>query len=197
MRSPRVSGTVGRRGRVTLLLENPHQPVQDANRWSITIFSHISKLHRMASYALATAIYDHALVCPCLRGGMRGVSLGEVVRTVHMNFELAKLQRRVGRPDYRPREILRRDHPQRSAHQWRPCGHGGGRPPGHPHEGLPVIRLAHGPRPLSTLSQLLGTPKGTIQGVHAGATAAPGSALHGQSRDNLFAFRDACGWSTQ
>ena len=44
VRSPPVSRTVGRRGRVTLLLKNPDQPIQEANLRGITISSHVSKL---------------------------------------------------------------------------------------------------------------------------------------------------------
>ena len=73
--SPPVSRTVGRRGRVTLLLKNPDQPVQEANLRGITISSHVSKLEPTAFYAVATAIYERALGGPCLVGGMRGISL--------------------------------------------------------------------------------------------------------------------------
>ena len=48
-----------------------------------------------AFYALAIAVYERALGGPCLVGGMRGVSLQEVVRMVHMKLDLARLQRRV------------------------------------------------------------------------------------------------------
>ena len=95
MRSPQVCRTSGRRGRVTLLLKNPNQPVQEANLRGITSSSHISKLEPTAFYALATSISERALGGPCLVGGMRGVSLQEVVGTVHMKLDLAKLQRRV------------------------------------------------------------------------------------------------------
>ena len=77
VRSPPVSRTVGRRGRVTLLLKNPDQPVQEANLRGITISSHVSKLEPTAFYAVATAVYERALGGPCLVGGMRGISLRE------------------------------------------------------------------------------------------------------------------------
>ena len=95
MRSPRVCTSVGKRGRVTLLLKQPDQPVQEANLRGITISPHVSKLEPTAFYAPATAIYERALGGPCLVGGMRGVSLVEVVRTVHMKLDLARLQNRV------------------------------------------------------------------------------------------------------
>ena len=95
VRSPPVCRTVGRQGRVTLLLKNPDQSIQEANLRGITISSHVSKLEPAAFYTLATAIYVRALGGPCLVGGMRGVSPKEVVRTVHMKLDLAKLQHRV------------------------------------------------------------------------------------------------------
>ena len=95
VRSPPVCLTLGRRGQVTLLLRNPDQPVQEANLRGIAISSHVSKLEATAFYAWATAIYERALGGPYLIGGIRGVSLKEVVRTVHMKLDLAKLQRQV------------------------------------------------------------------------------------------------------
>ena len=71
VRSPPVS----RRGRVTLFLKTPDQPVQEANLRGITISSHVSKLEPTAFYAVATAIYERAPGGPCLVGGIRGVSL--------------------------------------------------------------------------------------------------------------------------
>ena len=95
MRSPPVCCTVGKRGRVTLLLKCPNRPVQEANLRGITISSHISKLKPTAFCAPTTAIYERALGSPCLDGGMRGVSLQEVVCTVHMKLDPARLQARV------------------------------------------------------------------------------------------------------
>ena len=57
--------------------------------------SNISKQEPTAVYALATAIYERELGGPCLVGGMPEVSLQEVVHTVHIKLDLAKLQRRV------------------------------------------------------------------------------------------------------
>ena len=64
MRSPLVCRMVSRRGRVTLVLKNPDQPVHEANLRGITISSHVSKLEPTAFYALATAIYERALGGP-------------------------------------------------------------------------------------------------------------------------------------
>ena len=60
VRSAPVCRTPGRRGRVTLLLKNTDQSVQEANLRGITISSHVSKLEPTAFYALATAIYEQA-----------------------------------------------------------------------------------------------------------------------------------------
>ena len=95
MRGPQVCRTVGRRGQVTLLLKNPDQPVQEANLKGITISSHVSKLEPTAFYALGSAIYERALGGACLVGGMRGVPLQEVVRTVHMKLDFTRLHHRV------------------------------------------------------------------------------------------------------
>ena len=86
---------MGRRGRVTLLLKHPDQPVQAANLRGITISSHVLKLEPIAFYAVAMAVYERALGGPYLVGGMQGVSLQEVVRTVHMKLDQARLQHRV------------------------------------------------------------------------------------------------------
>ena len=95
MRRPPVCRTGGRRGRITLLLKTPNQPIEEANLQGITISSHISKLEPAAFYAPATTKNERALGGPCLVGGMRGVYLQEVVRTVHMKLDLAKFQHRV------------------------------------------------------------------------------------------------------
>ena len=103
---------------------------------------------------------------------MRGVSLQEVVRTVHMKLDLAKLQHRVV-------EILITDlakffdviaqdvHPIVGAR----VGLGEADHLATHTEGFSST-LPLGPWQSSTLTQLLGTPQGTIQGVHVGATAA-------------------------
>ena len=172
MRSPQVCRTVGRPSRVTLLLKTPDQPIQEANLRGITISSHISKLEPAAFYAPATTIYERALGGPCLVGGMRRVSLQEVVHTVHMKLDLAKLQRRVV-------DVLITDlakffgmiaqdvHPIVGAR----VGLGEAGHLATHTEGFSYA-LPLGPWQSSTLTQLLGTPQGTIQGVHAGATAA-------------------------
>ena len=96
VRSPPVSRTIRRRGRVTLHLRNPDQPVQEANFRGITISSHVSKLQRTAFYAVASGVNERALGGPCLVGGMRGVSLQEVVGRVHMKLDQARMEGRVG-----------------------------------------------------------------------------------------------------
>ena len=171
-RSPPVSRTVNRRGRVTLLLKNPDQPVQEASLRGITISSHVSKLEPTAFYAVATAVYEQALGGPCLVGGMRGISLQEVVRTVHMKLDLARLQNRIV-------DVLITDlakffdliaqdiHPIVGAR----LGLGEADHLATHTEGFSYT-LPLGPWQSHTLTQLLRTPQGTVQGVHAGATAA-------------------------
>ena len=162
MRNPQVCRTVGRRGRVTLLLKNSNQPVQEANLRGITISSHISKLEPTAFYALATAIYERALGGPCLIGGMRGVSLQEVDHTVHMKLDLAKLQRRVV-------DVLITDLAKFfDVVAGSPCGPGGGGGASHlaTHTEGFSYTLPLGPFQSSTLAQLTGTPP---PGYHPGS----------------------------
>ena len=132
----------------------------------------MSKLEPTAFYAVATAIYERALGGPCLVGGMRGVSLQEVVRTVHMKLDQARLQHRVvgvlitDLAKYF--DVIAQDiHPIVGA--W--VGLGEADHLATHTEGFSYT-LPLGPWQSSTLAQLLGTPQGTIQGVHAGATAA-------------------------
>ena len=172
VRSPPVSRTVGRRGRVTLLLKNPDQPVQEANLRGITISSHVSKLEPTAFYAVATAVCERALGGPCLVGGMRGISLQEVVRTVHMKLDLARLQSRIVDVLITDLakffDVIAQDiHPIVGAR----VGLGEADHLATHTEGFSYT-LPLGPWQSHTLTQLLGTPQGTVQGVHAGATAA-------------------------
>ena len=94
MRSPLVCRMVGKRGGHATP-QAPGQPVLVANLRGITISSQMSKLEPTPFYALATPIYKGVLWGPCPVGGMQGVSLQEVVRTVHMRLDLARLQCRL------------------------------------------------------------------------------------------------------
>ena len=103
---------------------------------------------------------------------MRGVSLQEVVRTVHMKLDLAKLQRRVAdvliTDLAKIFDVIAQDvHPIVGAR----VGLGEASHLATHTEGFSYT-LPVGPWQLSTLTQLLGTPQGTIQGVHAGTMAA-------------------------
>ena len=152
--------------------KNPDVPIQEANLRGITISSHISKLEPTAFYALATAIYERALGGHCLVGGMRGVSLQEVVRTVHIKLDLASLQ-------HRAVDVLITDLAKFfdviaqdvNAILGARVGLGEADHLATHTEGF-SFTLPLGPWQSSTLAHLLGTPQGTIQGVHAGATAA-------------------------
>ena len=101
--APTVCGIVGKRGKVTLLLKHPDQPVQEANLRRITISSHISKVEATAFYALATAgpwgpvpRRGHAAGAPP-RGGLPGV------REARPSQALAPGG---GRRDHRPRQVF-------------------------------------------------------------------------------------------
>ena len=135
----------GQAGWVTSLLKNPDQPVQEANLRGITISSHVSKLERTAFYAVATAVYERALGGPCLVGGMRGISLQEVVRTVHMKLDLARLQNRIVDVLITDLakffDVIAQDNLPYSGS---PGGPGRGRPPRHPYRGF-LLHPALGP----------------------------------------------------
>ena len=90
MRDPRIRQCVGKRG-VTTLLKDPSRPVEEANIREITASPHISKLEPVAFYMEASQVYEHTLGGPFLEGGMKGISLHEVVWTVHMALDMARL----------------------------------------------------------------------------------------------------------
>ena len=95
MCDPRVHRKVGKRGRVTHLLNDVSGAVDEANPWGITISPHISKLEPMAFYATASQVYKRAFEGPFLVKGMKGISLHEVVPTIHMTLDLAHLLKQV------------------------------------------------------------------------------------------------------
>ena len=100
------------------------------------------------------------------------MSLHEVVRTVHMKLDLAKLGLRVVdvlNTDLARffDEILHDVNPIVSVRvSLREAGHLAKHTEGF------WYALSQGPRHWSTLTQLLGIPQGTIHGIHTGATAA-------------------------
>ena len=101
-----------------------------------------------------------------------GASLQEVVRTVHMKLDLARLQRWVVDVLITDLakffDVIAQDvHPIVGAH----VGLGEASHLATHTEGF-LYALPLGPWQSDTLAQLLGTPPGTIQGVHAGTTAA-------------------------
>ena len=154
-----------------MLLKHLDQPVQEAYLRNITISPNISKLEPKAFYALATTMCERALGGPCLMGGMRGVSLKEVVRTVHMKLDLARLQRRVDilvTDLAKLFDVIGQDnHPIVGAQ----VGLGDAGHLASHTEGFSCA-LPLGPWQSYPLAQLLGTPQGTVKGVHAGATEA-------------------------
>ena len=172
LRSLPVNRSVGWRGRVTLLLKNPDQPVQEAKLRQKTISSLLSNLGPTAFYAVARAIYEWARGGFCLLRGMQEISLPEGVCTVHMRWVLAMLQHCIV-------DVLITDlakfldmivqdiHPiVESQVGLGEADHLAG------HTEAFSYTSALGPWQSSTLAQLLGTPGGPIKGVHAGATAA-------------------------
>ena len=172
MQRPQVCRTMGRRSPVTLLLKNPDEPIQEANLRGITMSSDISRLEPTAFYALAIAIYERALGGPCLVGGMRGVSLQEVVHTVHMKLDLARFQHRVVvvliTDLAKFFDVIAQDvHSIVGAR----VSLGEVDHPATHTEGF-SFTLPLGPWPSSALAQLLGIPQGSIQRAHAGALAA-------------------------
>ena len=121
---------------------------------------------------MATAVYERALGGPCLVGGMQGISLQEVVRTVHMKLHLARLQHRIVDALITDLakffDVIAQDiHPIVGAR----VGLGEADHLATHTEGFSYT-LPLGPWQSHTLTKLLGTPQATIHGVHAGATAA-------------------------
>ena len=92
MCDPHVRRCVGKRARVTLLLKDPSRPVEEANIQGIMVSPHVSKLELVAFYSEASRVYERALVGLFLVGGMKDLSLYEVVQTVHMTLNTARLR---------------------------------------------------------------------------------------------------------
>ena len=188
MRSPLVCCTVGKRGRVTLLLKHPDHPVQEANLRGITISSHISKLEPTAFYALATAIYERALGVPCL---------------AHMKLDLARLQRRVVDVLITDLakffDVIAQDvHPIVGAH----VGLGEASHVATHTEGFSYA-LPLGPWQSNTLAQLLGTPPKvqSKESMWAPRRLCPScvswTSRTARTRYSPFASQGSCGWTTR
>ena len=92
MRDPHIRRRGGKRGRVTLLLKDPSRLVEEANIRGITVSQHISKRELVAFYSESFGVFERALGGPFLVAGMKGISLQEVVRTVHMALDIAHLR---------------------------------------------------------------------------------------------------------
>ena len=180
MRSPLMCRDVGQHSRVTRLHPNLDQPVQEGYFRGITISRHISKLEPTTFYALATPIYERALGGHFLVGGMRGVFLLEIVRTLHIKLDPAKLERRlvVILVIYLAKFF---DAMAQTVHPivWARVGLADEGHVATHREGL-FYTLPLGPWQPDFVAHLVGTPLGTILGVHAGATATlPFSQSHG------------------
>ena len=70
------------------LLKDPSRTVEEANILGITVSTHISKRELVE----ASKVYERALRGPFLVGGMKGISLHKVVRTVNMALDMACLK---------------------------------------------------------------------------------------------------------
>ena len=75
-----VKQYLGKTGKVVLLVKKPKKPVTPANLRGITLAPHISKVESMAYYDTRDQeVYERVLGGPYIVGGMRGVSIVEVV----------------------------------------------------------------------------------------------------------------------
>ena len=87
---PEVQEVLGKEGRVSLLVKKDHLPAAKGNLRGITIAPHISKLQLSAYYAeRGMQAYEKALGGPLMVGGVKGVSMVEVVRKVMMAIDIS------------------------------------------------------------------------------------------------------------
>ena len=76
---------LGKQGTLILLVKNFNLPATDNNVRGITVGTHLSKVPRAAFFATpGTEAYERALGGPYLVGGIPGISIIELVRTVLM-----------------------------------------------------------------------------------------------------------------
>jgi hypothetical protein len=74
-------------------VKNVNLPVSEDNVRGITLGTHLSKVPLAAFFATrGTEAYENALGGPYLVGGIAGISLVEVVRTVVMTADIPKAQ---------------------------------------------------------------------------------------------------------
>ena len=93
LQSPAVLRHLGKVGTLILLVKNVNLPVSEENVRGITLGTHLSKVPLAAFFATrGTKAYENAVGGPYLVGGMAGISLVEVVRTVVMTADILKLK---------------------------------------------------------------------------------------------------------
>ena len=78
-----------------LLLKDPSREIEDANIRGITVSSHISKPEHVVFYTQAFKVYELSRGAPYLVGGMKGISVCEVVCTAYMTLDQAHLRGQV------------------------------------------------------------------------------------------------------
>ena len=84
---------LGKQGTLILLAKNVNLPATDNNVRGITLGTHLSKVPLAAFFATrGTEAYNRALGGLYLRGGLPGISVIEVVRTVVMTADLLRLK---------------------------------------------------------------------------------------------------------
>ena len=92
LESPAVLRHLGKQGTLILLVKNANLPATDDNVRGITLGTHLSKVPLAAFFATrGTEAYENALGGPYLVGGISGISLVEVVRTVVMTTDVLQL----------------------------------------------------------------------------------------------------------
>ena len=92
LESPAVLRHLGKQGTLILLINNANLPATDDNVRGITLGTHLSKVPLAAFFASrGTEAYENALAGPYLVGGVSGISLVEVVRTVVMTTDVLQL----------------------------------------------------------------------------------------------------------
>ena len=92
LESPAVLRHLGKQGTLILLVKNVNLPATDDNVRGITLGTHLPKVPLAAFFAArGTEAYENALGGPYMVGGISGVSLVEVVRTVVMTTDVLQL----------------------------------------------------------------------------------------------------------
>ena len=93
LEAPSVKATQGKQGQVALLLKDGRKPMSSSNARGITIPSHLSKVEPTAYYNMREpGIYERVLGGPYVVGGVKGVSIVEVVRVALMTIDMAKME---------------------------------------------------------------------------------------------------------